>query len=228
MVAMHDAVGIGLRRPDIVIDRAREGFARGVELEDGDDFTRLRLFDQVVILESPVGGGVGAEASADMGVMTARARAHVEDAHLEDVARLGVFDRNWPGHEMHAQAFAGAADEGAFGRAGAAPRHRLLLARPQEYAFGARIVGDHALVVVVRVMGQRLDGGGVAGVQGQRRGDHFAEISPVNGLGRHGKGVVPHGGNLLHGSLLFWVRRKETDERAPRLMAVAPRRCRRP
>jgi hypothetical protein len=32
-----------------------------------------------------------------------------------------------------------------------------------EHALGAGVAGNHALVVVVRMMGQRLDGGPIAG-----------------------------------------------------------------
>ena len=162
---MDDAVGIGLRRPDVIVDRLGERLARGVEFEDGDDLARLRLLDQVVIVKAPIRRDVGAEAAAGMAGAAARPRPDVEDAHFQDVAGLGVFDRDRAGEEMHADAFAGAADERAFGRARAAARHRLVLPRPVKHALGAGIIGDHPLVIVIGVMGQRLDGGAVAGAQ---------------------------------------------------------------
>src|SRR5258708_38693691 len=63
---MHDAVRIGLRRPHIIVDRPGERLACRVELEDRDDFARLRLLDQVVIMETPIRRGVGAETAAGM------------------------------------------------------------------------------------------------------------------------------------------------------------------
>ena len=93
---------------------------------------------------------------------------------------------------MHTDAFAGAANERALGRTGTAARNRLLLARPVEHAFGAGIACDHAFIVVVGVMRQRLDGGTVAGAQCQRRGNHLAEIAPVNGRRRNRQRKMPH------------------------------------
>src|SRR5882724_11444972 len=124
---MHDAVRISLRRPDVVVDRLRKRLARGVEFEDGDDLARLRLLDQVVIVEAPVGGGIGAKAFSGMAGVTGWPWPHVENAHFEYVTRLGVFDRDRPSQQMHADAFAGAADERTFGRPRTATRHRLVL-----------------------------------------------------------------------------------------------------
>ena len=178
---MHDAVRIGLRRPDVVVDRLGERLARGVELEDRDDLARLRLLDQIVIVKAPIRRDVGAETAAGMTGAAARPRPHVENAHLQHVAGLGVLDRDRAGQQMHADAFAGAADERPFGRAGAAARDRLVLARPVEHALRAGIACDHPLVIVVGVVGQRFDGGAVARAQRQRRRDLLAEIAPVNG-----------------------------------------------
>ena len=99
---MHDAVRIGLRGPDVIVDRFRERLARGVEFEDGDDLARLRLLDQVVIVKTPVRGGVGAEAAAGVAGVTGGARPHVEDTDLQHVARLSAFNRHRAGQQMHA------------------------------------------------------------------------------------------------------------------------------
>ncbi len=119
-VRMHDAVRIGLWRPDIIIDRLGVGLARGIELEDGDDLARLRSFDQVVIVKSPGCRDVGAEAASGMAGVAARARPNVEDANFQDIAGLGVLDRDGPGQKMDADAFAGAALERTLGRTRAA------------------------------------------------------------------------------------------------------------
>ena len=190
---MHDAVRIGLRRPDIVVDGACDRLAGGVELEDGDDFARLRLLDQIVVVEAPGGRDVGAEAAPGMAGVTARARADVEDADFQHIAGLGILDRDRAGQQMDADPLAGAALERAFDRPGAAPHHRLLLARPVKDALGAGVAGDHALVIVAGMVGQRLDRGAIPGTYRQGRRDHLAEISPVNGRGRDGEGMMPHG-----------------------------------
>ncbi len=176
----------------IIVDRLGEGLARGVELEDGDDFARLRLLDQVVIVKAPGRRGVGAEAAPGMAGVAARARPHVEDAHFQDIAGLGVLDRNRAGQQMHADAFAGAAHERTFGRPRAAARHGFVFLGPVEHAFGAGIVRDHALVIVIGVMGQRFDGGAVAGLQRQRRRDLLAEIAPLDVGGRNGEEMMFH------------------------------------
>ena len=81
---------------------------------------------------------------------------------------------------------------------GPAPRrdHRFMLAGPLEHAFGAGIVGDHALVIVVGVMRQRFDGGAIAGFQRQRRRDLLAEIAPVDVGGRNRKEMMFHADGL--------------------------------
>jgi hypothetical protein len=127
---VDDAVGIGLRRPDIVTDRLGEWLARSVQSEDHDDLARLRFFDQVAVVETPIRGDVGAETFAGMAGAAARPRTDVEDAHLEDIAGLGALDRDRSRQQMHADAFARAANEWAFGRAGAAPRHGPVLTGP--------------------------------------------------------------------------------------------------
>ena len=189
---MNDAVGIGLRRPDVIVDRPGERLADGVELENGDDLARLRLLDQVVVVKAPVRRGIGAEAFAGMAGLAGRPRPDVENAHFQHVAGLGALDRHRAGQEMHADAFAGAADERALRRARAAAHHGLVLARPLEHALGAGIAFDHAFVIVVGMMRQRFDGGAVAGLQRQRRRDDLAEIAPVHGLRRHWEKMMLH------------------------------------
>jgi hypothetical protein len=89
--------------------------------------------------------------------------------------------RDRSGEQMHAEPFAGSADERTFGRPRAAARHGLVLARPVKHALGAGIACDHPLMIVVGVMGQRFDGRSVARAQREGRGDLLAEIAPVNG-----------------------------------------------
>jgi hypothetical protein len=51
-------------------------------------------------------------------------------------------------------------------------------------ALGAGIALDHALGVVVGVMGQRLDGHVVAGIDLDHGFEQLAEIAPMDGIGR--------------------------------------------
>src|SRR5438445_11063329 len=76
---MHDAIGVGLWRPDVIVDGFRIRLARGVELEDGDDLARLRLLNQILIVKAPARRDVGAEAAAGVAGAAARPRPDVED-----------------------------------------------------------------------------------------------------------------------------------------------------
>ena len=188
---VNDSIRICLRRPDIVVDSLGERLARRIELVDRDDLARLRLLNQVLVVEPPVCRRVRAEAAARVARAAAWARADVEDAHFEDVAGLCVFDRDRAGEQVHADSLAGAPLE-SDDWAGAAPVHGFFLARPVEDRLGAGIVLDHPLVIVVGVMGQRFDGGAVARFEGRRRFDRLAEIPPMHGRWRNGQGVVRH------------------------------------
>src|ERR1700730_8704525 len=128
-----------------------------------------------------------------MAGVAARPRPDVEDAHLQDIAGLGILDRDRPGQQVHAKTLAPAAEERTFGLAGAATRHRLVFARPVKHALRARIIGDHTLIVVVGMMGQRFDGRTISRTKRQGRRDLLAEIAPVNGRRRHRQVKVPHG-----------------------------------
>src|SRR3954469_23002727 len=108
---MHDAVGIGLRRPDVIVDRLGERLARRIELKDGNDFARLRLLDQVVIMKAPIGGDVRTEAFAGMAGVAGGPRSDIEDADLQHVAGLSALDRYRSSQQMHADTLAGAANE---------------------------------------------------------------------------------------------------------------------
>src|ERR1700691_4673905 len=90
---MHHAVRIGLRRPYIIIDSLGEGFVRNVELEDGDDFPRACLFDEIAVVKSPVRRDIGAEAAAGMAMVAAWPRADIEHPDFENVAPLGALHR---------------------------------------------------------------------------------------------------------------------------------------
>jgi len=115
--------------------------------------------------------------------VTARPRPDVEDAHFQDIAWLRILDRDRPGQKMNAEALARSPDERALGRTGAAARHRLVLARPLEHALRAGIALDHALVIVIGVMGERFDGSAISRTQRQGRSDGLGEIAPVDGFG---------------------------------------------
>src|SRR5258708_29104966 len=124
---MHNTVRIGLRRPDVIIDGSGKWLARGVEFEDRDDFARLRLLDQVVIVKTPIRRGVGTEAAAGVAGVATGARTDVEDADLQHVAGLRILHRDRAGQEGNTDTLAGSSDKRPLRRAGAAPDHRPLL-----------------------------------------------------------------------------------------------------
>ena len=177
---MHDAVGVGLWGPDVVVDRAREGFARRIEFEDRDDLARFRLLDQIVIVEAPGRRDIGPEAAARVAGVAARTRSHVEDAHFQDIAGLGILDRHRAGQEVDPDPFARAFEKRSLGRPGTSALHGLVLSRPGKDAFGPGVSRDHAVPIVAGVMGQRLDRGAVAGPHGQGRRNGLAEVAPMD------------------------------------------------
>src|SRR5258708_15338371 len=119
-----------------------------------------------------------------MGRIGAWTRLHVHDAQFDDVAGLGIAHIDRAGADVHAKSFAGAASQQlAVDRTGAAPVHTLLVLGRQIDALGAGIALDHALGVVVGMMGQGLDGDVVAGIDLDDRLAELAEIAPVDGFG---------------------------------------------
>ncbi len=82
---------------------------------------------------------------------------------------------------MDAETLAGAAaKEGRLHGAGAAPVHPLAVLVPKEDASGPRVIFDHALGIVVGVMGQYLDGRIIAGIDLDHGLERLAEIPPVD------------------------------------------------
>jgi hypothetical protein len=101
-------------------------------------------------VEAPVRRGIAAESEALEFRIGRGARRHVEDAHFEDVAGLGAAYQDRAGADMHAQALAIALRR-------TATVDRLFVLGPEKDALGARIALDHTLMIVARLMGQRLD-----------------------------------------------------------------------
>ncbi len=66
----------------------------GVDLVDRDDLARLRIREEILVVKTPPRSRVAAEALALEPRIRARARPHVDDAHLEDVARHGTLHRH--------------------------------------------------------------------------------------------------------------------------------------
>ena len=177
---------IGLRRPLEIVERLGPvALAGGVDLVDRDHLARLGLGQQLLVVEAPPGRGVAAEGLAGIAGIGRRPGLHVHDAHFEDVAGLGIPDEDRTGADMDAEALArAAAQQLAVDRTGAAPVHALLVLGPQEHAFRTRVALDHALGVVVGVMGERLDRHVVAAVDLDDRLQELAEVTPVDGVGR--------------------------------------------
>ena len=181
---MPDAEGIDDFGPAEIVDGAGPvARSRGVELVDRHDLARL-AGQEVLVVEAPVGGGVAAEGeAAELRIGTGPQR-HVEDAHLEDIAGLGAAHRDRTGADMDAQPLAVAL-------AGAAAHHALPVLGPEIDALGAGIALDHALMIVARLMGQRLDGDDVAGVDLELRLEVLAEVTPMDGVGIGRQVVMP-------------------------------------
>ena len=181
---VHHAERVGLRHPAVVVDRARPvPIAGGIDLVDGDDLAGLRLLDHVVVVEAPPRRGIAAEGLAGIGGVAARARRDVEDLDLEHVARLGAAHEDRPGQDVDAEPLAGAtAVHGCVHRPGAAPVDAFAFGIPAEHALGTGIAHDHALGIVVGVVGERLQRHQVARVDVEARLLALAEIAPVHGV----------------------------------------------
>ena len=117
------------------------------------------------------------------GVLRVRARPglHVDDPHLEDVARLRSAHRHRSGADVHAQPLARSApEERGLHRPGAPPVDTLALPIPVEDRLRPRIPGHHPCRVVVGVVGQNLDGDEVARGHLDQRLEGLAEVPPVH------------------------------------------------
>ena len=177
--------GIGLRHPaEVVEGPGPVALAGGVDFVDGDDLALLRLLDHVVVVKSPPCRGVAAKAFALVNCGLAQGRGFdVQNAHFQDVARLGAFDGHGPGADVHAQSLARAAPEQrGVHRPGAAAFDALARLVPVEDAFRPGIALDHALEIVVCMMRERLDRDEVAGVDFDQRLQVLAEVAPMHGL----------------------------------------------
>src|SRR4030081_101603 len=110
---VHHAEGGGLRYPAVIVDRPRPvAAARRVELIDRDHLARLRVGQQIVVMESPPSGGIAAESAArERRIMTA-ARLYIQNPHREHVARFGIPHKDRTGANMDAEPLAGAAPMG--------------------------------------------------------------------------------------------------------------------
>src|ERR1044072_9728587 len=86
---VNDAVWIGLRRPYVVVYRTCERLAGGIELKDRHDFTRLRLLDQIAVVEAPGCGNVRTETTAAITRIAARPRPSAQNPHFEHLAGGG-------------------------------------------------------------------------------------------------------------------------------------------
>src|SRR5258707_223538 len=146
-----DAKGIGLRRPAEVIDCLRPvPISSGIELVDRDHLTRLRLGQQILVVEAPPGGRIAAEGLAFIGWIAAFARLHVEDPDLDDIARRGSANRNRTGTDVNAEPFSGpAAMDRRIHRPGAAPVNILAVPGPVKHALRAGIALDHPRMIII-------------------------------------------------------------------------------
>ena len=173
---MLDAERIDDRRPAEIVDRTGPvAFARRVELVDRHHLALL-AGQEIVVVEAPVRGGVAAEGEAREFRIETGPRRHVDDAHLEDVARLGAAHQDGAGADVDAQPLAVAL-------AGATARHALPVPGPEIDALRAGIALDHALVIVARLMRERLDGDEVPGLDLELRFQVLAEETPMHRVG---------------------------------------------
>ena len=125
----------------------------------------------------------------------------VDNAQLDHVTLLGAAHVDGACADVHAKALAGATPEQrGIHRSGATTVYALLFLGPQEHAFGAGIALHHALGVVIGMVGQRLNGDEVAGIDLDLRFQFLAEIAPMHCFGiRRQMMIGALGGLVLFG-----------------------------
>src|SRR6266849_4293322 len=135
---------IGLRDPPEIIDRLRPApLSASIDLVDRDHLARLRLGQQILVVETPPGGRIAAEGLAPIGGVAALARRHVENSHLDDIARRGPEQRHRPGADVNTEPLAGtAAVDRGIDRPGATSVDILAVPGPVKDAFRAGIPQD--------------------------------------------------------------------------------------
>jgi hypothetical protein len=103
---VNDTKGIRLGRPREVVDRAGPVLLPGgIELVDGDHLARLRLGQEILVMESPPGSGIAPEALSFVLGIGARTGSDVDDPDFEDIAGRGSPDRNGACADMHPEPF---------------------------------------------------------------------------------------------------------------------------
>src|SRR5215470_4085754 len=156
-------------------------------------------------MEAPPSGSIAAECLAGIGRIGAGPRLHVYNADFQNVAWFGAADVDRASADVHAEALAGSTSQKlSVHRSGAATVDALLFLGPQEHAFRARIALDHALGVVVRMMGKGLDRDIVAGIYLKLRFEEFAEIAPMHGIGRRREIMIGRLTRAERGLCLHW------------------------
>src|SRR5438132_376567 len=134
-------------------------------------------------MEAPPRGGIAAERLADVGRVGRRPWLDVQDANLQDVARLGTTDINGPGANMDAEPLASTtAKESRLHRTGTPAVDILALLIPVKDTLGPGIALDHTGRIVVGMMRQGFHRHDVAGIYLHERLERLAEIAPVNGF----------------------------------------------
>src|SRR5260370_26287941 len=145
-----DAERISLCGPAEIVDSLRPIlFAARVELVDRNHLARLRISQQIIVLEAPPGCRVAAESLALVVGIEAAARFHIDDSDFENIARLGTAHRDGAGANMDAEPFSATApvDRGIY-RTGAAAGDLLFVLGPHVHPFGARVPLDHAVLIL--------------------------------------------------------------------------------
>jgi hypothetical protein len=153
--AVDDTPGVGLRHPAVVVDRTRPvAVTGGVEFVDRDDLARLWLGQQVVVVKTPPRGGIAAKGAAGECGIGATAQPDIEDAHLEDIARLGAAHLDGPGADVNPKPLTSAAPvDRRIERPGTTAIDVLFPFCPVKDAFRARISDDHPRIVVIGMVG---------------------------------------------------------------------------
>src|SRR5262249_29028144 len=154
----------------------------GIHLIDRDDFARLRFLQHVVVMKAPPGRRIAPETLAFIRGVRAWSWLHVQDTHLEDVARPVTCDRHRSRADMYSSPLtSGASEQRGIDWPGAAPVHSLSGFVPVIDALDARITFDHTLVVIVGMVRYRLDSDEIPRFDLDQGRETLTEVAPVHG-----------------------------------------------
>src|SRR5262249_50802721 len=151
-----------------------------LHLIDRDHFALLWFGNKIAVMEAPPCRCVAAEISATVLGIGRRARHNIENPYLDDIPRARIANGDRPGANMDTKARAGSpAADRCIHRSDTPTIDILVSLNPMEDAFDGFVALYHSAVVIVGMLGQRLDRDSVARRNLQHWRQELAEVTPM-------------------------------------------------